>query len=69
MEKPLTSALTVDPVTAARIEKRAGEIGLTPGEFVASPVRDEDDGDQVDPSVIADLDARWAEIEAGGESR
>ena len=68
MNKPLTATVTIDTDTAARIENRAGEIGVTPAQFVAELVRSEEGGDHVDSSVVEDLETRWAEVEAGGET-
>lgn len=66
MTKQLT--VTLDSDTAARLEKRADEVGMTPAQLVAALVRDDDGPDHVDASDIADLEARWAEVEAGGET-
>jgi predicted transcriptional regulator len=60
--------VTLDTETAARLEKRADEVGLTPEQLVAALVRDNDGGDYVDASEIADLEARWAKVEAGEET-
>lgn len=60
--------VTLDSETAARLEKRADEVGMTPEQLVAALVRDDDGPDRIDVSDIADLEVRWAEVQAGGET-
>jgi predicted transcriptional regulator len=60
--------VTLDSETAARLQKRADEVGMKPEQLVAALVRDDDKDDHVDASDIADLEARWAEVQTGGET-
>lgn len=58
--------IEVDQDTAATLEARAAELGVTVSELVAGLIRDdsppaEDFGDQ-----IAELERRWQKVLAGG---
>lgn len=60
-----THAIELDEATVAALKKRADERGLTVPDLVAEYL----DGDcapaNLDPGQIAELDRRWAAIEAG----
>ncbi len=60
----MTRTIEVDEATAAALELAAADGGLSVGEFVAefaNLVRPDVDG-------LAELDRRWAAVEAGEES-
>ena len=57
--------IEVDAATADTLEARAGERGMSVGELVAELVAFVDSHAPVDDDEIAELDRRWAAIEAG----
>ncbi len=57
--------IEVDAATADTLEARAGERGMSVGELVAELVAFVDSHSPVDEDEIAELDRRWAAIEAG----
>ena len=63
MDRP-TDLIEVDKATAARLKERAAELGMTVEEFLAA-IASETGVVRVDPGEIAELDRRWAKVEAG----
>jgi predicted transcriptional regulator len=57
--------IEVDAAIADTLEARAGERGMTVGELVAELVAFVDSHAPVEDDEIAELDRRWAAIEAG----
>ena len=57
--------IEIDAATADTLEARAGERGMSVGELVAELVAFVDSHAPVDDDEIAELDRRWAAIEAG----
>jgi predicted transcriptional regulator len=57
--------IEVDAATADTLGARAGERGMSVGELVAELVAFVDSHAPVDDDEIAELDRRWAAIEAG----
>ncbi len=58
--------IEVDERTAAVLRKRADDLGMTVSELVAQLVAIESEPIPVEPDDIAELDRRWAKVEAGG---
>jgi predicted transcriptional regulator len=59
-----TETIEVDKATADKLKERAAELGMTVKEFLAA-IASETGVVRVDPGEIAELDRRWAKIEAG----
>jgi hypothetical protein len=57
--------IEIDEVTADVLEARAAARGVSIGDVVAELVAFDDGAMSVDPEEIAELDRRWAAIEAG----
>jgi predicted transcriptional regulator len=57
--------IEVDPATAEVLEARAGERGISIGDLVAELVAMADAQTPADDEETAELDRRWAAIEAG----
>jgi hypothetical protein len=63
MDRP-TDLIEVDKARADRLKERAAELGMTVEEFLAA-IASETGVVRVDPGEIAELDRRWAKVEAG----
>jgi predicted transcriptional regulator len=61
---PKTHTIEIDEATAAALKARASERGVTVAEFLAD-IAVESGPVTIDPEEIAELDRRWAAIEAG----
>jgi predicted transcriptional regulator len=59
-----THTIEIDEATADALKARAAERGVTVAEFLAN-IAIESGPVTVDPEEIAELDRRWAAIEAG----
>jgi hypothetical protein len=57
--------IEIDEVTAALLEARAAARGVSVGEVVAELVAFDDGAISAEPDEIAELDRRWATIQAG----
>ena len=62
-----TDIIEVDKATADRLKNRAAELGMSVAEFLAV-VASETGAVRVDPIEIAELDRRWAKVEAGART-
>jgi hypothetical protein len=61
-----THTIEVDEATAATLETRAAERGVSVSELVAELVMLDSEPLVVEPGEIAELDRRWKSVEAGG---
>jgi predicted transcriptional regulator len=59
-----TDTVEVDKATADTLKARAAERGVSVAQLLAELVR-EAEAVEADPAEIAELDRRWAKIEAG----
>jgi predicted transcriptional regulator len=57
--------IEVDDATAAALETRAAEAGVSVSELLADIVARHRDPVQVPPAELAELDRQWAAIKAG----
>jgi hypothetical protein len=62
-----TDIIEVDKATADRLKERAAELGISVEELLAV-VASETGVVSVNPDEIAELDRRWAKIEAGART-
>ena len=59
--------IEVDKATADRLRQRAAELGISIEEFLAA-VAAETGLVEVDPGEIAELERRWAKVDAGART-
>ena len=57
--------IEVDQATAAALEKRAAESGVTVSELLAGLVARHREPVEVSPAELSELDRQWAAIKAG----
>jgi predicted transcriptional regulator len=62
-----TDVIEIDKATADTLKQRAAELGISIEEFLAA-VAAETGVVRVDPGEIAELDRRWAKVEAGART-
>jgi len=62
---PKTRTIELDETTATALKERADERGLTVPELVTEYLDEDRAASDVDPDQIAELDRRWAAVEAG----
>jgi hypothetical protein len=62
-----TDIIEVDKVTADRLKGRAADLGMSVEELLAV-VANETGVVSVHPDEIAELDRRWAKVEAGAQT-
>jgi predicted transcriptional regulator len=62
-----TDTIEVDKATADKLKERAAELSMTVDEFLAA-IASETGVVRVDPGEIAELDRRWAKVEAGARA-
>ena len=62
-----TDIIEVDKATADRLKQRAAELGISIEEFLAA-VAAETELVKVDPGEIAELERRWAKVDAGART-
>jgi predicted transcriptional regulator len=63
-----TRKIEVDEATAVVLEQRAAENGVSVPELVAGLVKMTEPLEEYSAEDLAELDRRWAEIEAGAET-
>jgi predicted transcriptional regulator len=61
-----THTIEVDEATAARLKARAAQRGMSVADYIAELARLEEGISADEHDQIAELDRRWAAVEAGG---